>query len=395
MQQKPRPPYCEDARRPFDPDVFFHNWTLGKYTKDPGTFRNFISNCFNLSDSDSYEYKALGTTTLGLTQVAIDAKRKNGLHDWYHDENGINVQDPPTLDQIHDYCKLFTPEVSLPSALRGFRSNAKKDTLSRSIADHLASRFHNATTGLLPSNKKRLHDNPYLTFWVYSCQELEWAGPWPNSLYTKASHHILPIFYHHFGCAVPTFSALWVIAKLAQPSKPSKEPVKPILDIGSGNGYWTYLLRKLPLDSSMKELEVYPIDNGTSEYRVMWIPDTIPMSGIKFLNTYHYEGLTIDSGKNCILLLVYPQATGDFTSGILKKFQGDTIVVAGTQNENGFTGFKNQTVEGWMGEWKKEFELVLRMPLPSFAGKDEGLFVFRRGRVEGFGRELGLVSLKG
>ena len=59
-------------------------------------------------------------------------------------------------------------------------------------------------------------------------------------------------------------------------------------------------------------------------------------------------------------------------------FEGDTIVVAGTQNGNGFTAFQDQVVDQWVEKNLKAFELTLRMPLPSFAGKDEGLFVWRR-----------------
>jgi hypothetical protein len=85
-----------------------------------------------------------------------------------------------------------------------------------------------------------------------------------------------------------------------------------------------------------------------------------------------------DNGKGCVLLLVYPQATGDFTGPILKQFEGDTIVVAGTQNGNGFTGFQDQGVDEWVERDLGAFELAMRIPLPSFAGKDEGLFVFKR-----------------
>jgi len=53
-------------------------------------------------------------------------------------------------------------------------------------------------------------------------------------------------------------------------------------------------------------------------------------------------------------------------------------VVAGTQNGNGFTGFRDCVVDEWVAREMPEFELVLRMPLPSFAGKDEALFVFKR-----------------
>jgi hypothetical protein len=164
-----------------------------------------------------------------------------------------------------------------------------------------------------------------------------------------------------------------VLAKLAQPAKPSTEPVRPILDVGSGNGYWTYMLRHFPLAhiGATKPLDVRAIDNALSEYRITWIDDTIKMDGKEHLKKN-------DGGKGCVLLLVYPQATGDFTGPMLKAFEGDAIVVAGTQNGNGFTGFREQVVDAWVEKNLPAFELTLRMPLPSFAGKDEALFVFQR-----------------
>lgn len=131
------------------------------------------------------------------------------------------------------------------------------------------------------------------------------------------------------------------------------------------------MLRRFPLIEGMKELNVRPVDNGVSEYRVSWVKDTIKKDGIKYLE--ENEG-----GKACVLLLIYPQATGNFTGPLVKKFEGDTIVVAGTQNANGFTAFQNQIVDEWVTENIPSFELTLRMPLPSFAGKDEALFVFQR-----------------
>ncbi|EOD43621.1 putative transcription factor nrm1 whi5 protein [Neofusicoccum parvum UCRNP2] len=68
----------------------------------------------------------------------------------------------------------------------------------------------------------------------------------------------------------------------------------------------------------------------------------------------------------------------DFTGKVLRAYQGDYVVVAGTQNHNGFTGFKDETIADWMARERKEFERVAQVPLPSFAGKDEALFVFVR-----------------
>jgi hypothetical protein len=279
----------------------------------------------------------------------------------------------PSNEEISAYTSLFDPSLNLPKALNGFKSNAKANTLRHGIANHLASRFHNTTNGLLPSKKARIHVNPYYSLWTYSCQELEWAGPLPSTTHTKISHHILPIFYHHFGCVVPSYAALHAIAKLVQPSKPSKDPVLPILDVGSGNGYWTYMLRHFPLSdiSGAKELDVRPIDNQLSEYRVSWVSDTIKSDGQAYLKQH-------ENGKGCVLLLVYPQATGDFTGPIMKAFEGDAIVIAGTQNGNGFTAFQDVVVDEWVEKNLPAFQLTLRMPLPSFAGKDEALFVFQR-----------------
>ena len=279
----------------------------------------------------------------------------------------------PTTEEISAYTGLFSPSVNLPKALNGYKANSKANTIRSQVANHLHSRFHNTATGLLPSKKDRSHVNPYFSLWTYSCHEIEWAGPLPFTTYTRISHHILPIFYHHFGCVVPSYAALHVIAKLAQPARPSKEAVLPILDIGSGNGYWTFMLRNFPISdiSGAKALEVRGIDNQLSEYRVSWIRDTINMDGKSYLERN-------SNGKGCVLLLVYPQATGDFTGPVLRAFEGDTIVVAGTQNGNGFTAFQDQVVDEWVESNLPAFELALRMPLPSFAGKDEGLFVFRR-----------------
>lgn len=133
------------------------------------------------------------------------------------------------------------------------------------------------------------------------------------------------------------------------------------------------MLRTFPLPpgSGWKPLEVHAVDNGVSAYRTSWISDTINTPGLQYLRGK-------DGGKGCVLLLVYPQATGDFTVPILKAFKGDWIVVAGTQNGNGFTGFKDVRIDEWVERNLEEWELVLRIPLPSFAGKDEGLFVWRR-----------------
>ena len=116
---------------------------------------------------------------------------------------------------------------------------------------------------------------------------------------------------------------------------------------------------------------VYAVDSGESEWRTMWIGDTVVQDGVKFLQGR--QGV-----KQGVCLMVYPVVGGEFTRRVVEAFKGDTVIVAGTVNSNGYTGFKDVRVEEWMQE--RGWETTVRVPLPSFPGKDEGLFVFERGK---------------
>lgn len=142
---------------------------------------------------------------------------------------------------------------------------------------------------------------------------------------------------------------------------------RTVLELGSGNGYWAFMLRRAPFDA-----RVVAVDNGDSLWRTMWIGDTVRADGGKYLASH-------EGGRDAVLLLVYPQATTEFTRDVLMGYKGNTLCVAGTQNGNGYTGFRDGTVEGWLEkEMEGVWEKIVQTPLPSFAGKDEALFVFER-----------------
>lgn len=162
------------------------------------------------------------------------------------------------------------------------------------------------------------------------------------------------------------------------------------MDIGSGNGYWTYMLRRMEAPSKKeKKLEVLPIDNGVSEWRTVWVGDTLETDGIKWLQQN-------GGGKDDVLLLVYPTVGNDFTGKILKAYSkccvllilnlrllmceigGSTIICAGSQNASGFTAFNKETIADWIAREMPAWDKMLQIPLPSFAGKDEALFVFQK-----------------
>ena len=206
--------------------------------------------------------------------------------------------------------------------------------------------------------------NPYFDFWSWSCRALGWAGPSEHTVKVKTSHAVLPIFMHHFGCVPPSREALEAIKLLAADGVERNAPSRTVLDIGSGNGYWAYVLRA-------HGLSVVAVDNQQSVFRANWIKDTIIKDGVSFLKSK--KGAPED-----VLLLVYPVVGGDFFKKMLDAYKGSRVVVAGTQCPNGYTGISDKTIDTWMEGERPEWVLQVRIPLPSFAGKDEALFVFTK-----------------
>lgn len=147
---------------------------------------------------------------------------------------------------------------------------------------------------------------------------------------------------------------------------------RDVVDMGSGNGYWTYMLRAYGVTT-------HPVDNMQSTWRVSWIDDTAISDGVKWLRRHA-------NGKHMLLLIVYPVVGGGsraregaFTRNLVNAYAGDTIAVVGTQNRNGYTGFKDMNMAEYMGREQPHWTKVVQIPLPSFCGKDEALFVFQRG----------------
>lgn len=277
------------------------------------------------------------------------------------------------------YVSVFSPSTATASALKNFAGNAKKGTPRAEAAERLlAKRYvHPAAAEQLSVARVKKPGpataNPYFDFWAWSCRNLEWCGPCASAERAGAtSHHVLPVFMHHFGCACPSHEGLEVLRRLAGG--------RAVADVGSGNGYWTFMLRRYGLT-------VHPVDSMQSEWRVNWVGDTAVSDGVKWLGRN-------GGGGDMVLLLVYPvvggtgvagtegSREGAFTRDLVRAYRGDTLAVVGTQNRNGYTGFRAQTMDEFMarehggdGGWVK----VVQIPLPSFAGKDEALYVFQRG----------------
>lgn len=313
-----------------------------------------ISYLFALPEDDAYVYHATASVTLEQVQKAILAGNAQGLHDWYLDSDGEAIGHPSPSD-VEAYVALFDPSKHAAKSLKGFVSNAKKNSIRAGVAGWLSGKRLLDASITVPKRKAPF-PNPYFEFWAWSCRNLQFGGPDADTACVKMSHHVLPVFMHHFGCVCPSYEALEIVKNVSKG--------KTVLDVGCGNGYWTYMLRK-------HGLEVVGADNAQSRYRTCWIGDVAFEDGLAFLKKRQ-------GGKRDVLLLVYPITANDFTGSMLKAFKGDVICVVGTQNSSGYTCFRDQVVDEWMGTNMPEMKLVARVALPSFAGKDEALFVWRR-----------------
>ncbi|KAK5991009.1 hypothetical protein PT974_09284 [Cladobotryum mycophilum] len=355
----------------FNPDELIQDAPRLKQTREllaKNDLYNASRVLLGLPDKDIYTYHAMTSVKLAEVQHVVSLGAVNGLHTWYRNEDGSPADQPP-LSDVEAYISIFSPSTATGSALRNFDTNAKKGSIRSEAATHLAAKryLHPALSSKLtiPKSKSPPSQNPYFDFWAWSSRSLEWCGPCASSERVATSHHVLPIFMHHFGCATPSHESLEMLRIVADG--------RPVADIGSGNGYWTYLLRRYGLT-------VHPVDNMQSEWRVAWVGDTVISDGVKWLRKYN-------NGKDMVLLLVYPVVgggvgggtEGGFTRDLVAAYEGDTIAVVGTQNGNGYTGFKSMTMDQFMDLEHKEWTKAVQIPLPSFAGKDEALYIFQRG----------------
>ncbi|KLU83311.1 hypothetical protein MAPG_02375 [Magnaporthiopsis poae ATCC 64411] len=395
-QPKPAGPsvYCVGSRSSFDPEtrtddaegVFLRGAADALARND---LRSAINSWFDIPAQDSYVYHALMSVRLVEVQRVVTMGAQKGPPPGYinHIEEPLP---PPSLADIEAYLSIFDPAQSSAAALRSFGANAKKGSIRRLAADHLAAKrfVHPALSQALavPKRKKGAppHPNPYLLFWAWSCRTLGWCGPTTTTAMTDArgSHPILPVLMHHFGCVAPSLESLEILRVLAAG--------RTVVDVGSGNGYWSFMLRR-------HGVPTVAVDNEQSLWRTMWIPDTVKEDGVSWLRRQDPPG-----GKDMVLLLVYPivgsDGNGTFTRSLLDAYEGDTVAVVGTQNRNGYTSFARMTMDEYMADAhaqgsqgddhdktaisdgeKHPWVRVVQIPLPSFAAKDEALFVFQRG----------------
>ncbi|GAW26460.1 hypothetical protein SAMD00023353_3201040 [Rosellinia necatrix] len=447
QQQQRAMVYCEGSPT-WNPDAYLADAELQARAEArlaADDLRGAIAASFALRGADAYVYHAITAVTLAEAQQAVSLGGAHGLHSWYYEDEDEDDEKapstttttmpdasepspsappqrprprpkalpPPPRADTEAYLALFAPAGAAATALRNLAANARKGSLRAGVAAHLGAKryVHPSLAELvkLPRAKKAaaasggsgggggggsggvvVPANPYLAFQSWASRALEWAGPSPLSA-RPSSHPVLAVLMHHFGCACPSHEALEVLRRLAAG--------REILDVGSGNGYWTRMLRDYhaafhrPENASSSSSStattalpflplVTPVDSAQSAWRATWVPDTLVADGAAYLRDVRR------GAPDAVLLLVYPVVggglaggrPGGFTRDLLAAYAGDTLAVVGTQNRNGYTGFRDRTMDEFMArEHAPEWVRVVQLPLPSFPGKDEALYVFQRG----------------
>lgn len=155
------------------------------------------------------------------------------------------------LADIEAYTSLFASRTNPTACLNNFLSNAKKESPRYLVAKHLNARRKPAPF-LIPKLKK--HANPYYDIWAQLCRETGFVGPLSDHIYEredmgKAGHPIMMVLYAHFGCAPPSYESLKILELLVK-----SEGKAGVVEIGSGCGYWAYMLRKLGVTVNGKSI---------------------------------------------------------------------------------------------------------------------------------------------
>jgi hypothetical protein len=301
---------------------------------------------------DSFIYASEGIQIqLPQVQADLDSGRQ-----WQYHHSGKLVT--VTRADIDGYLNIFRPSTSTAKLLKSFLENAKKASPRAVIAAYLTYRRQIAPQLEAKLTRRKSHLNPFFDIWCMCCIKLGFMGPlqvggYDNPEQARQTHSLLPILMHHFGCAIPCWETLQIIQLVAGS--------RQVLDVGCGNGYWTWILRNLGM-------QVEAVDDKSSRWRTMWIDDIVQADAATYLKRR--------KSADEVLLLVYPIVGGNsLTKRVLESFKGDTVCYVGTQNANRYTAFADKTMEEYF-EQRGGWTMVACSPMPSFPGKDDALQVF-------------------
>jgi hypothetical protein len=122
-------------------------------------------------------------------------------------------------------------------------------------------------------------------------------------------------YIRKYGFAVPTKQAIYELSKYS-----------PIIEIGSGLGYWAYLAKK------HHKADVLCVENER-DYKKWWTENKYSSLDTKLFTTPVYDNYKVQLGmkenKNRSLFLSWPEYTSDFGYDVLMHYYGKYFIYVG------------------------------------------------------------------
>lgn len=151
-----------------------------------------------------------------------------------------------------------------------------------------------------------------------------------------------------YAFAIPCEEALVALSELG-----------PIIEMGAGTGYWTYLLRKRGVDIQAYDKHVG--DSNHYKFAKKWTGVLKGRPG------------KLKKRGNRTLFLCWPDYNTDFASNCLKRYTGETVAYIG-EGGYGCTGD-----EAFHAALNRDWTEVKEVRIPQWEGIHDSLYIYRRG----------------
>ncbi len=152
-----------------------------------------------------------------------------------------------------------------------------------------------------------------------------------------------------YSWGIPNDQAITTIAKYG-----------PIVEIGSGSGYWASLIHDAGVD-------IIAFDNGSynsvteKAYEKMWF------------NVSKGDQTMASKYPQRTLFLCWPVKTPSVASQAVKSYRGKYVIYVGENSPNGATADKD-----FFSYMSEEFEVIEQLKIPQWPGYSDALTVYRR-----------------
>lgn len=158
-------------------------------------------------------------------------------------------------------------------------------------------------------------------------------------------------YTHKFSWAVPDDQAIEIIAAYS-----------PLVEVGAGTGYWSWLLREAGAD--VLAYDKYPPSEASRE-------NTFHAGKPTWTQVLQGDESVLDAIEGRTLFLCWPPHNDKMAFNALSRFIGDGVIFVGEYG--GATG-DPQFFQLLETGWDEEFSA----PIPNWTGRDDALFVYRR-----------------